>query len=110
MGRLLYLTITRPDISFTVNSLSQFLSQPRQSHHEAALKVLRYVKSSPGQGILLSSSSSIQLKAFCDSDLAACLDTRRSVTGFIVFIGESLNSWMSKKQVTVSHSSTEAEY
>lgn len=64
VGRLLYLTITRPDIIFAVQVLSQFMQQPKVSHWEAALRLVRYIKRSPGQGILLSSKRSLQLEAF----------------------------------------------
>ncbi|KAL6328953.1 hypothetical protein AAG906_007243 [Vitis piasezkii] len=84
IGRLLYLTLTRPDLAYSVQVLSQFLAKPAVSHHQAAIRVL--------------------------SDWAGCVDTRRSVIGFAIFLGNSLISWKSKKQVTVSRSSAEAEY
>ncbi|GKV37893.1 hypothetical protein SLEP1_g45862 [Rubroshorea leprosula] len=75
IGHLIYLTITRPDISFTVNTLSQFLQSPQKCHLDAAHRLLRYLKKTPSQGILLSSKGSLQLTAFCDSDWASCLTT-----------------------------------
>uniref|UniRef100_A0A3Q7J9Y0 Reverse transcriptase Ty1/copia-type domain-containing protein n=1 Tax=Solanum lycopersicum TaxID=4081 RepID=A0A3Q7J9Y0_SOLLC len=110
VGRLLYITITRPDISFTVQVLSQFMQQPKRSHWEAAMRLVRYIKSNPGQGILLSSKKSLELEAFCDSEWAACPNTRRSVTGYMVKLGDSLISWKSKKQHTVGRSSAKANY
>ncbi|KAJ9555731.1 hypothetical protein OSB04_010345 [Centaurea solstitialis] len=110
IGRLLYLNFTRPDISFTVNKFSQFLASPTEVHWQAAIQLLKYVKKQPGQGIFLSAESSTQIRAFCDSDYGMCLDTRRSTTGFCVFVGDSLISWKSKRQSVVSRSSTGAEY
>ena len=110
VGKLLYLNVTRPDIAFATQTLSQFLHQPKQSHFNAALRIVRYVKSQAGQGVLLSSKSSKQLKVYCDEDWGACLHTRRSVSSFMVKMGESMISWKSKKQATVSRSSAEAEY
>ncbi|XP_013613768.1 PREDICTED: uncharacterized mitochondrial protein AtMg00810-like [Brassica oleracea var. oleracea] len=110
IGRLLYLTITRPDITFAVNMLSQYLSRPTDLHMTAAHKVLRYIKGNPGQGLLFSASTDLTLQAFADADWGTCPDSRRSVSGYCVFLGGSLISWKSKKQDVVSRSSTEAEY
>ncbi|XP_017609394.1 uncharacterized mitochondrial protein AtMg00810-like [Gossypium arboreum] len=110
MGRLLYLTNTQPDISYAVQHLSQFMQKLKKSHYEAALQIVRYIKKSPGQGIFLAVENKVQLIAYCDSDSATCPMTRRSIIGFCIKLGNSLVSWKSKKQSTVSRSSTEAEY
>ncbi|XP_047261383.1 uncharacterized mitochondrial protein AtMg00810-like, partial [Capsicum annuum] len=110
VGKLLYLTMTRPNISFSVQTLSQFLQGPKKSRIEAALRVVRYIKNQPGQGILLSSSANERVSAYFDADWASCPHTRRSITGYLVKIGDSIVSWKSKKQATVSRSSAEAEF
>ncbi|CAH9080818.1 unnamed protein product [Cuscuta epithymum] len=110
VGKLIYLSFTRPDLAYAVHILSQFMHAPRQQHWDAALRVVRYLKGTPGQGILLSSSCNLLLTGWCDSDWASCPLTRRSLTGWVVFLGGSPVSWKTKKQHTVSRSSAEAEY
>lgn len=110
IGKLIYLTITRPDIGFPVQLLSQFMHQPTTIHFQAAKRILRYLKGTISQGILLASSSSAQLTAYCDSDWASCPITRRSTTGYCIFLGSSPVSWKAKKQPVVARSSAEAEY
>jgi len=104
------LTHTRPDITYAVHFLSQFVAAPTSQHHQASIRILRYLKNAPGQGIFLQATGDLQFKAFNDSDWASCSTTRRSVTGYVIYLGQSPISWKSKKQPTVSRSSSEAEY
>ena len=110
VGKLLYLTTTRPDIAFVTQQLSQFLQAPTTVHYEAACRVVKYLKGSPGRGLVFRRDSNLQLLGFTDADWAGCLDTRRSTSGYCFFIGTSLISWRAKKQHTISRSSSEAEY
>jgi len=110
LGRLVYLTNSRPDISFVVSKLSQFLSQSSSIHLQVVLRVLWYIKGNPTQGLFFPTQSSLHLTSFFDSNWGACPDTRRSVTGFCFFLGFALVSWKSKKQTTISRSSFEVEY
>lgn len=86
------------------------MQEPRDPHLIALHHVLKYVKGTLSQGILMQGSDSISLQAFTDSDWASCPMTRRSITGYLVELGSSPISWKSKKQGTASKSSAEAEY
>jgi len=110
VGRLIYLCFTRPDLTYSVHILSQFMQQPRVEHWHAALRVVRYLKGHPGQGILLPSNNDLQLYGWCDADWASCPLTRRSLTGWFIKLGNAPISWKTQKQHTVSASSAEAEY
>ncbi|OIT38561.1 putative mitochondrial protein, partial [Nicotiana attenuata] len=98
VGKFNFLTHTRPDLSFAVQHLSQFLQAPRLPHLNVALHLLRHLKGTSDHGILLNNSSDFTLQGYCDSDWAACPDSRKSITGFFVFLGGSPVSWKSKKQ------------
>ncbi|XP_019055416.1 PREDICTED: uncharacterized protein LOC109115656 [Nelumbo nucifera] len=110
IGRLIYLTVTGPEITYAVHIVSQLMSDPRQQHLDAAMHVLRYLKSSPEHGVFFSSKSDILIRGYCDSDWASCPLTRWSTIGYFTTLGSTPLSWKSKKQPTVSRSFTEAEY
>jgi histone deacetylase 1/2 len=110
VGALQYLTLTRPDISFPVNKVCQYLHAPKTVHWAAVKRILRYLKSDTGIGLKIRKSRSMLISAFSDSDWAGSLDDRRSTGGFAIYLGSNLISWNARKQATVSRSSTEAEY
>jgi histone deacetylase 1/2 len=112
VGGLQYLTMTRPDLSFAVNKVCQYLAAPRCSHWAAVKRILRYVQGTLSYGVLLRrpTSSPDLLSAFSDADWAGNPDDRRSTGGYAIFYGGNLVSWSARKQATVSRSSTESEY
>ncbi|XP_019198669.1 PREDICTED: uncharacterized protein LOC109192467 [Ipomoea nil] len=110
VGALQYLTITRPHLAYAVNRLCQFMHSPTVDHWALVKRVLRYIKGTLDYGLRLTSSPSTSIHAFPDSDWAGCPIDRKSTSGFAVYLGTNLISWLSKKQRTVARSSTEAEY
>ncbi|XP_031276499.1 uncharacterized protein LOC116134961 [Pistacia vera] len=110
VGSLVYLTITRPDIAYDVHVVSQFVASPTTDHWAAVLRTLRYLRGTVFQSLLLPSTSSLELRAYFDADHGSDPMDRKSITGFCIFLGDSLISWKSKKQSIVSQSLTEAEY
>ncbi|KAM2196223.1 hypothetical protein ACFX1R_030129 [Malus domestica] len=110
VGALQYITFTRPDLAYAVNAACQYMNTPTAVHYDLVKRILRYVQGTISYGLTYSSSSDSSLVAFSDSDWAADPNTRRSITGFVVYLGHNPISWQSKKQASVSRSSTEAEY
>jgi hypothetical protein len=109
-GALQYLVITRPDIVYAVQQVCLHMHAPRDVHLTMLKRILRYVKGTPSLGVQLRTITTPTLTVYSDADWAGCPDTRRSTSGFCVFLGSSLISWSSKRQTTVSRSSAEAEY
>lgn len=110
VGSLQYLSLTRPDISYAVNRLSQFMHKPTIDHWLAVKRVLRYLSGTLSHWIFLRRQSNPTLHAFSDADWAGDLDDYVSTNGFIVYLGSHPISWSSRKQTGVARSSTEAEY
>uniref|UniRef100_A0A2N9H7S4 Uncharacterized protein n=1 Tax=Fagus sylvatica TaxID=28930 RepID=A0A2N9H7S4_FAGSY len=104
------LGLTRPDIAFAVNKLSQFLQKPTLLHWQSVKRLLRYLKHTIYFGLHISRSSAPMIQAFSDADWAGSRDDRRSTGSYCIFLGKNLISWSCKKQATVARSSTEAEY
>ncbi|XP_070031131.1 uncharacterized mitochondrial protein AtMg00810-like [Nicotiana tomentosiformis] len=110
VGKLNYLTITRPDISFVVSVVSQFLQSSCDSHWDAAIRILRYVKGSPGQGLLYENKGHADIVGYSHADWAGSSSDRQSTSGYCILIKGNLISWKSKKQDMVARSSAKAEY
>ncbi|GKB11023.1 ribonuclease H-like domain-containing protein, partial [Tanacetum coccineum] len=109
-GGFQYLTFTRPDISYAVQQICLHMHDPREPHFIALKRVLHYVRGTLDFGLQLYTSSTGSLVAYSDADWDGCLTTRRSTSGYCVFLGDNLLSWSSKRQHTLSRSSVEAEY
>ncbi|RVW58924.1 putative mitochondrial protein [Vitis vinifera] len=112
VGALQYATITRPDITYNVNRVCQFMQAPLTAHWKAVKRILRYLAGTLHHGLHLQHSfnSHLNITGFCDADWASDVDDRHSTSGYCLFLGPNLVSWHSRKQHTVSKSSTEAEY
>jgi hypothetical protein len=109
-GTLQYLMITRPDIAYVVQQACLYMHAP-SAHHAALIKrILRYLKGTSSLGPHLHGAATPKITAYTDTDWVGCPDTRRSMYGFVIFLGHSLVSWSSKRQMTVSRSSVEVEY
>ncbi|XP_019091099.1 PREDICTED: uncharacterized protein LOC109128708 [Camelina sativa] len=109
-GALQYLTFTRPDIAYAVQQVCLHMHDPRKAYFNALKRILRYLKGTLTHGLQLYRSSVNRLVAYSDTDWADCSDTRRSTSGYCVFLGDNLISWSAKRQQTASRSSAEAEY
>ena len=110
VGSLQYMAFTRPDISYAVTRLSQFMHKPTIDHCQAAKRVLRYLSGTRSHGIFLHHNSPLSLHAFSDADWAGDTNDFVSMNGYIIYLGKNPISWSSKKQKGVARSSTEAEY
>jgi histone deacetylase 1/2 len=97
VGALQYITLTRPDISFSVNKVCQFLHSPTIVHWTAVKRILRYLRGTLSLGLRLTKSSSTLVSAFSDANWAGCPDDRRSTGGFAVFLGSNLILWSARK-------------
>ncbi|KAM0053128.1 putative RNA-directed DNA polymerase [Helianthus debilis subsp. tardiflorus] len=110
VGALQYLTITRHDLAYAVNQVSQFLHAPTEDHYKEVKRILRYLKGTVALGLHYTRPPSISIVGYSDADWARCLETRRSTYGYSIFLGGNLISWCAKKQPTVARSSCESEY
>lgn len=107
VGSLIYLTLTRPDIAYAVGVVSRFMQNPKKPHFR---RILRYMKGTLDYGLLYKKGEQCKIVGYCDADYAGDHDTRRSTTGNVFRLGLGAVYWCSKRQPTVSLSTTEAEY
>ncbi|KAG8499583.1 hypothetical protein CXB51_006239 [Gossypium anomalum] len=110
VGKLIYLSHTRPDIAFAVSLVSQFMHSPMEEHEEVVFRILRYLKSSPRKGLFFKKSEQRGIEAYTDADWAGSITDRRSTSGYCTFVWGNLVTWRSKKQSVVARSSAEAEF
>ncbi|XP_031257033.1 secreted RxLR effector protein 161-like [Pistacia vera] len=107
VGALQYLTLTRPDLSFTMNKLSQFLQSLTDLHWQACKKVLRCIQGIKDYGLKFTPTASLEIECYADADWDNNIEDRRSTNGYCVYLGPNLIQWSSRKQKVVSLSSTE---
>ncbi|CAL5395906.1 unnamed protein product [Camellia sinensis] len=110
VGKLIYLSHTRPDIGFSVSVVSQFMNNPTEKHMTAVIRILRYLKRTPGKGLFFQRTTNRKIEIFSDADWAGSLTDRRSTSGYCSFVWGNAVTWRSKKQSVVARSSAEAEF
>ncbi|KAM2660342.1 hypothetical protein EV2_022770 [Malus domestica] len=110
VGKLIYLTIIRPDITYSVSTASQFMHSPIIDHLNLVKRILHYLKGSVGRGIIMKKNENTQIMGYCDADWAGNAIDRKSTTGYCTFVGGNLVMWKSKKQTVIARSSAEAKY
>ena len=110
VGRLIYLSHTRPNIAFAVSVVSQYMHSPKESHLKAAYKILKYLKGSPGRGLFFKKNDSKKVEIYTDADWTGSADDRKSTIGYCTYVWENLVTWRSKKQSVVARSNAEAEF
>ncbi|GJT65539.1 retrovirus-related pol polyprotein from transposon TNT 1-94 [Tanacetum coccineum] len=110
IGTLMYLTASRPDLTFAVCMCARYQAKPTEKHLHAVKRIFKYLRGTVNRGLWYPKDSSIALTAYADADHASCQDTRRSTSGCMQLLGDRLVSWSSKRQKSAVISSTEAEY
>ncbi|RVW35073.1 Retrovirus-related Pol polyprotein from transposon TNT 1-94 [Vitis vinifera] len=110
VGKLIYLSHTRPDIGFSVSVVSQFMNNPTEKHMTTVIRILRYLKMTPGKGLFFQRTTKKEIEIFSDPDWAGSVTDRRSTSGYCSFVWGNLVTWRSKKQSVVARSSAEAEF
>ncbi|KAE8721931.1 pentatricopeptide repeat-containing protein [Hibiscus syriacus] len=110
VGKLIYLSLTRPDIAYSVSIVSQHMSDPREEHLEAVNRILRFLKFTPGAGLIFRKNQDRTVKVYTDASWGGELTDRRSVSGYCTYVWGNLVTWRSKKQTVVSRSSAESEF
>ncbi|KAF5472406.1 hypothetical protein F2P56_009126 [Juglans regia] len=106
----MYLAHTRPDLAYVLSVVTQFMHSPSEEHINVATRILRYLKSSPGNGILFKKGGNLNIEGYTNVDWAGSIEDRRSTSGYFTLVGGNLVTWRSKKQEVVATSSTKAEY
>jgi len=110
VGRLIYLSHTRPDITYAVSVVSQFMHTPSEDHMTVVIRILSYLKGAPEKGLTFKRHGNMEVKGFTDADWAENLTDQRSTSGYFTFVVGNLVTWRSKKQNVTARSSTEVEY
>ncbi|XP_072054159.1 uncharacterized mitochondrial protein AtMg00810-like [Arachis hypogaea] len=97
VGKLIYLSHTRPDIAYAVGIVSQFMHKPQEDHMEAAMRIVRYLKGAPGNGTILKRNGHLKVEAYTDADWAGNPNDRRSTACYFTLVGGNLVTWRIRK-------------
>jgi hypothetical protein len=110
VGKLIYLSHTRRDIAYEVSVVSQFMHSPSEEHMKTVMRILRYLKGSPGRGIMFEKHGYLKIAGYTDADWVGSMCDRKSTACYFIFVGGNLITWRSKKQNVVALSSAKAEF